>query len=31
VGLELSFNSILPSPDPFGDWEDDASRWVWGF
>ncbi len=24
-GLELSFNSILPSLDPFGDWEDDAS------
>ncbi len=25
------FNSILPPPDPFGDQEDDASGWVWGF
>jgi hypothetical protein len=25
VGLELSLNSIHHSPDPFGDWEDDAS------
>jgi hypothetical protein len=25
LNLELSFNSILPSPDPFGDREDDAS------
>jgi hypothetical protein len=31
LGLELSFNSILPSNDPFGDGEDDASGRVWGF